>query len=175
MSDAAAVKAIFKNADTSGDGLISMEEMKAVFMAMDNWSDEEVAELFAAADTSGDGQLQYEEFVDWVMFPDGTSVIDGSSITQAPVAAEAPAVAKAPAVAEAPAVAKAKASPSALQLEQVRREANSSLLTGVKDGSLGSVLEAKGVKFAVRATNVLQSVVRRLRWSHSLALFAQPR
>jgi len=92
MSDSAEIKAIFKNADTSGDGIISMDEMKAVFMSIGEWSEEELAELFAAADTSGDGQLQYEEFVDWVMLSDDAAkaavetVFGGTCLTQAIVA-----------------------------------------------------------------------------------------
>lgn len=67
MADIAAIKELFHEADTDGDGSISIDELRDVFGALGDWTDEEFEVLFEEADVSGDGKLQLDEFVDWVM------------------------------------------------------------------------------------------------------------
>eukprot|EP00746_Dinoflagellata_sp_MGD_P130532 gnl/MRDRNA2_/MRDRNA2_64451_c0_seq1.p1 gnl/MRDRNA2_/MRDRNA2_64451_c0~~gnl/MRDRNA2_/MRDRNA2_64451_c0_seq1.p1 ORF type:complete len:394 (-),score=94.92 gnl/MRDRNA2_/MRDRNA2_64451_c0_seq1:167-1348(-) len=67
MSIANQLKDRFHECDTTGDGLISEEELKAVYMQLGAWSDAEFDVLFKEADLNQDGVLNYEEFVDWVL------------------------------------------------------------------------------------------------------------
>mmetsp|Transcript_134893 Transcript_134893/g.269162 ORF Transcript_134893/g.269162 Transcript_134893/m.269162 type:complete len:269 (-) Transcript_134893:30-836(-) len=70
IQDDEGVMAAFKEADTNGDGVISLEELKDVFGRIGDWNDEEFEVLFQAAQTDDDGNLSYEEFVNWVMADD---------------------------------------------------------------------------------------------------------
>lgn len=67
MSIADQLKDHFEAADTTGDGVISEEELKNMFMKLGTWSEEEFDALFKDADLNQDGVLNYEEFIDWVL------------------------------------------------------------------------------------------------------------
>ena len=51
----------FKEFDVDGDGMVSLNEMKAA-MCPKGFSDEEVQNMFAKYDANGDGALDFQEF-----------------------------------------------------------------------------------------------------------------
>eukprot|EP00929_Paragymnodinium_shiwhaense_P002395 TRINITY_DN102627_c0_g1_i1.p1 TRINITY_DN102627_c0_g1~~TRINITY_DN102627_c0_g1_i1.p1 ORF type:complete len:633 (+),score=200.15 TRINITY_DN102627_c0_g1_i1:101-1999(+) len=69
------VKEVFRKFDSNGDGIISREELAAVFKLLSKdggkqgpFTDPRVVDnLMAAADTNKDGRICYEEFVEWLM------------------------------------------------------------------------------------------------------------
>ncbi|XP_022289578.1 neo-calmodulin-like [Crassostrea virginica] len=54
----------FRRFDKNGDGSVSYEELKEVFLARGK-SEKDVKDFFDEADTDKDGQVDYEEFVMW--------------------------------------------------------------------------------------------------------------
>lgn len=61
------IKQMFVHTDANNDGQISKQELKDVFQALGNWTDEKFEELMAAADVNQDGVLDYKEFLKWVL------------------------------------------------------------------------------------------------------------
>eukprot|EP00929_Paragymnodinium_shiwhaense_P063521 TRINITY_DN31723_c0_g1_i3.p1 TRINITY_DN31723_c0_g1~~TRINITY_DN31723_c0_g1_i3.p1 ORF type:complete len:170 (-),score=40.17 TRINITY_DN31723_c0_g1_i3:323-832(-) len=68
------VKQAFKNADTNGDGMISLDELGSLMEKLCGFDEYQIFALFQAMDTNNDGQVSYDEFVDWVMLDDPTIV-----------------------------------------------------------------------------------------------------
>lgn len=64
---AARIKAVFRDADTAGDGVLSRQEFEAAFCLLADWSEDEFDRIFKALDSNGDGKLSYDEFIEWVM------------------------------------------------------------------------------------------------------------
>eukprot|EP00746_Dinoflagellata_sp_MGD_P165001 gnl/MRDRNA2_/MRDRNA2_94024_c0_seq1.p1 gnl/MRDRNA2_/MRDRNA2_94024_c0~~gnl/MRDRNA2_/MRDRNA2_94024_c0_seq1.p1 ORF type:complete len:203 (-),score=47.89 gnl/MRDRNA2_/MRDRNA2_94024_c0_seq1:310-918(-) len=70
QSQVQAIKRAFALADANKDGLLSVEELKAIFKLLpgsDTWTDQDFDFLFKVVDVNNDGKLSYDEFVDWVM------------------------------------------------------------------------------------------------------------
>ncbi|MBK7976646.1 MAG: cytochrome P450 [Deltaproteobacteria bacterium] len=62
---ASSLRDYFNKLDTSGDGRVSEDEIRAALIAGDlDVSDEFVAELIRECDQDGDGQIDFQEFVD---------------------------------------------------------------------------------------------------------------
>jgi len=61
----------FRSFDANKDGIISRDELRHVFLALEEhgepWTEAEVDALLDAADVNKDGGIQYQEFVSWVM------------------------------------------------------------------------------------------------------------
>jgi len=61
----------FRSFDANKDGIISRDELRNVFLAIEEegepWTEAEIDALLDAADVSKDGGIQYQEFVSWVM------------------------------------------------------------------------------------------------------------
>lgn len=63
---------VFRSFDGNGDGLISKEELAAVFKVIDPvyWTDQLIDKLMAEADLDGNGTIHYEEFCVWLTCAD---------------------------------------------------------------------------------------------------------
>ena len=60
------MKEAFRYFDKSGDGFVSITELRHALMKLgDTMADDELEEMMALADKNEDGQLSYDEFVKW--------------------------------------------------------------------------------------------------------------
>ena len=55
---------MFKIYDKNGDGFITCDELKKLWLAFGVWSDSEVNEYFKKKDKDGDGKINFEEWFD---------------------------------------------------------------------------------------------------------------
>ena len=55
---------MFKIYDKNGDGFITCDELKKLWLAFGVWSDSEVNEFFKKKDKDGDGKINFEEWFD---------------------------------------------------------------------------------------------------------------
>eukprot|EP00929_Paragymnodinium_shiwhaense_P052949 TRINITY_DN2650_c0_g1_i1.p1 TRINITY_DN2650_c0_g1~~TRINITY_DN2650_c0_g1_i1.p1 ORF type:complete len:361 (-),score=97.96 TRINITY_DN2650_c0_g1_i1:217-1299(-) len=62
------IKAVFKEADLNGDGVLDKEELKRLFLVL-GMKVGSVNIFVESVDSDGDGTISYEEFLDWVMEP----------------------------------------------------------------------------------------------------------
>mmetsp|Transcript_4347 Transcript_4347/g.9064 ORF Transcript_4347/g.9064 Transcript_4347/m.9064 type:complete len:149 (-) Transcript_4347:308-754(-) len=54
----------FRVFDTDGDGSITAEELRQIFVNLgEKLTDEEISDMIEEADTDGDGEINYQEFV----------------------------------------------------------------------------------------------------------------
>lgn len=60
------LKELFQKYDVSGDGVLSEEEMSALFASL-GLAKEDSRKMFEAADANKDGMVQINEFLDWLM------------------------------------------------------------------------------------------------------------
>lgn len=60
------LKELFQKYDVSCDGVLSEEEMSALFASL-GLAKEDSRKMFEAADANKDGMVQINEFLDWLM------------------------------------------------------------------------------------------------------------
>eukprot|EP00931_Biecheleriopsis_adriatica_P009390 TRINITY_DN110467_c0_g1_i1.p1 TRINITY_DN110467_c0_g1~~TRINITY_DN110467_c0_g1_i1.p1 ORF type:complete len:375 (-),score=44.83 TRINITY_DN110467_c0_g1_i1:130-1254(-) len=71
VADPSIVLALFKHADSNGDGVISSEELGNLMMEITpSWDGSQIGMLLAAADTNGDSKIDYAEFLAWLFHGD---------------------------------------------------------------------------------------------------------
>ena len=57
---------IFEQLDTSGDGILDMDEVREMGVQLgQDWSQEELEDLFHEKDTDNSGGISADEFLDW--------------------------------------------------------------------------------------------------------------
>jgi len=61
------LKAVFRQWDTDGDGIISREELGRIMKELDpSFKQDELEVMFQACDANQDGVIDYSEFINWL-------------------------------------------------------------------------------------------------------------